>query len=418
MVCSQLWPSPSGWLIRSALFTLAVFPWAACTSAAAPQGDSDRFAEARREMVRRYLIPESIDNRRILQAMLKVPRHLFVPVPHRNRAYLDMGLPIGHGQTISSPFIVAYMTQALDPQPTDRVLEIGTGSGYQAAVLAELVAEVYTIEIVEPLATSAQRRLKQLGYRNVHVKAGDGYLGWPEHAPFDKIIVTCSPENVPRPLVEQLREGGRMIIPLGTRYQQVFHLFEKRNGQLTAKKLLPTLFVPMTGEAEKQRRVQPDPLHPRLVNGSFELDENDDGYPDGWHYQRQTELRSGDAPEGVRYVRLHCEDADRTAQLLQGFPVDGRRIGSLRLRFAARVDGFRSARGQPQGGVLLLFYDRIRKPAAELVAHYWLDTDGWERFSRTVRVPPSAREAIIWIGIKSATGTVDLDAVRLEPLLR
>ncbi|RMG41694.1 MAG: protein-L-isoaspartate(D-aspartate) O-methyltransferase [Planctomycetota bacterium] len=404
------------WTTR--LLTIAALSVAAGFAGGAARSESDRFVQARREMVERYLIPEGIDNRRVLQAMLKVPRHLFVPVPHRQRAYFDMGLPIGYGQTISSPFIVAYMTQALDPQPTDRVLEIGTGSGYQAAVLAELVAEVYSVEIVEPLAKSAERRLKELGYRNAHVKAGDGYLGWPEHAPFDKIIVTCSPESVPRPLVEQLREGGRMIIPLGTRYQQVFHLLEKKNGRLQDKQLLPTLFVPMTGQAEKQRRVQPDPLHPRLVNGSFENDANGDRHPDGWHYQRQIELRSGDAAEGDRYVRLHCEDPQRTAQLLQGFPVDGRRIGRLRMRFSARVDGFRSTRGKPQGGVLVLFYDRIRKPAGELVAHYWFDTDGWERFSRSVSVPTATREAIIWIGIKSATGTVDLDAISLEPIPR
>src|SRR5581483_9449123 len=149
----------------------------------------------------------------------------------------------GDKQTISPPYIVAYMTELLDPQPDDKVLEIGTGSGYQAAVLSPLVKEVYTIEIVESLGKAAAKRLKDLKYKNVFCKVGDGYLGWPEHAPFDKIIVTCSPENVPKPLVEQLKDGGKMIIPLGERYQQVFHLFEKQNGELKATRLGNTLFV-------------------------------------------------------------------------------------------------------------------------------------------------------------------------------
>src|SRR5262249_48250810 len=153
---------------------------------------------------------------------------LFVSAELRPKAYLDQSLPIGHKQTISPPFIVAYMTETIDPQPTDRVLEIGTGSGYQAAVLANIVKEVYTIEIVEALGKQAAKRLKELGYANVRAKIGDGYKGWPEHAPFDKIIVTCSPEEVPQPLVDQLREGGKMMIPLGERYQQVFYQFEKQ----------------------------------------------------------------------------------------------------------------------------------------------------------------------------------------------
>jgi protein-L-isoaspartate(D-aspartate) O-methyltransferase len=156
-----------------------------------------------------------ITNARVIAAMSKVPRHLLVPEGVRGQAYEDRPLPIGFGQTISQPYIVAFMTERLEVKPTDRVLEIGTGSGYQAAVLAELAAEVYTIEIVQPLAERAAADLKSLGYTNVFVRAGDGYKGWPEAAPFDAIIVTCAPEKVPQPLIGQLKEGGRMIIPLG-----------------------------------------------------------------------------------------------------------------------------------------------------------------------------------------------------------
>jgi protein-L-isoaspartate(D-aspartate) O-methyltransferase len=197
-------------------------------------------------MVERQLRPRGIDDPRTLQAMAKVAREKFIPKELQARAYEDRPLPIGYGQTISQPFIVAFMTQELKPKPTDRVLEIGTGSGYQAAVLAELVAEVYTIEIVKPLAQSAEVRLRELGYKNVHVKAGDGYKGWPEHAPFDAIIVTAAPDHVPQPLVEQLKEGGRMVIPVGGAIVQYLNVLEKRGGAVKQTAAIPVKFVPLT----------------------------------------------------------------------------------------------------------------------------------------------------------------------------
>ena len=192
-----------------------------------------------------------IHEERVLAAMAKVPREEFVPADERAAAYADHPLPIGYDQTISQPYIVAFMTEQLQPKPSDRVLEIGTGSGYQAAVLAELVAEVYTIEIAEPLARNAEATLVRLGYKNVRMKVGDGYKGWPENAPFDAIIVTCAPDRVPRPLTDQLKEGGRMIIPVGDRFAQELYLLEKKNGQLKEGAVLPVRFVPMAGEASK-----------------------------------------------------------------------------------------------------------------------------------------------------------------------
>jgi protein-L-isoaspartate(D-aspartate) O-methyltransferase len=214
--------------------------------------DQDWFASERKSMVQRQLIGlgRDITNTRVLSAMDKVPRHEFVPEELRHRAYEDGPLPIGYDQTISQPYVVAYMTEQLDPQPTDRVLEIGTGSGYQAAILAGLVAEVYTIEIIEPLAKRAEADLTRLGYTNVHVRAGDGYKGWPEAAPFDSIIVTCAPEDVPQPLVEQLKDGGRMIIPIGPIWNQELVLLRKQGGKLDKRAVLPVRFVPMTGEAQ------------------------------------------------------------------------------------------------------------------------------------------------------------------------
>jgi protein-L-isoaspartate(D-aspartate) O-methyltransferase len=178
--------------------------------------------------------------------MASVPRHEFVPASQRSLAYEDGPLPIGHGQTISQPYIVAFMTEALEPKPTDRVLEIGTGSGYQAAVLAGLVAEVFTIEIVAPLALRAKADLKRLGYPNVRVRIGDGYLGWPEAAPFDAVIVTCAPDQVPQALVDQLKMGGRMIVPVGpTGGVQELYLLRKHAKGLETQAVLPVRFVPM-----------------------------------------------------------------------------------------------------------------------------------------------------------------------------
>ena len=198
-------------------------------------------------------MPRGIHDERVLAAMSKVPQEEFVPQDVRAESYTDGPLPIGHGQTISQPFIVAFMTEQLRPSAKDRVLEIGTGSGYQSAVLAELVAEVYTIEIIEPLAKGAEATLARLGYKNVHVKVGDGYKGWPEHAPFDAVIVTCAPDHVPQPLSDQLKEGGRMIIPVGGFGDQELYLLEKKNGQLEQRAVLPVRFVPMAGEAAKPK---------------------------------------------------------------------------------------------------------------------------------------------------------------------
>jgi len=221
--------------------------------------ETDPYALARQRMVAEQLVGpgRGITNARVLSVMGRVPRHEFVPERLRRSAYDDHPLPIGHGQTISQPFIVAFMTEQLDPKPTDRVLEIGTGSGYQAAVLAELVARVYTIEIVEDLARRALADLRRLDYTNVYVRAGGGYQGGPEAAPFDAIIVTCAPERVPRPLVDQLKEGGRMIIPVGTTWNQELVLLRKRAGELEQQAVLPVSFVPMTGEIQGKPKPPP-----------------------------------------------------------------------------------------------------------------------------------------------------------------
>ncbi len=207
----------------------------------------------RKQMVERDIRGRGIKDAIVLGVMSKVPRHLFVDAVYRDRAYEDHPLPIGEGQTISQPYVVALMTEALQLKPGDRVLEIGTGSGYQAAVLAGIVKEVYTIEIRKVLADKAETTLLDLGYRNVKVKYGDGYFGWNEQAPFDAIMITAAANHIPPPLIRQLKEGGRLIVPLGsTIYFQTLTLATKRKGELDVVQICPVAFVPMTGEMQKR----------------------------------------------------------------------------------------------------------------------------------------------------------------------
>ncbi len=220
----------------------------ACSGTQVRQGGGNESVDAaRRRMVEEQLKGRDIRDERVLDAMRRVPRHLFVPTEVRDQAYGDHPLPIGHAQTISQPYIVAFMTEALDVQPTHKVLEIGTGSGYQAAVLAELARDVYTIEIVEPLAETAGKVLSELSYKNIHTRIGNGYAGWPEQAPFDRIMVTAAPPEVPPALIGQLALDGVIAIPVGTGIQELQVLRRTKDG-LTLLKTLPVRFVPMTGK--------------------------------------------------------------------------------------------------------------------------------------------------------------------------
>jgi protein-L-isoaspartate(D-aspartate) O-methyltransferase len=203
------------------------------------------FESARSRMIQEQIQARGIRNALVLESMRSTPRHLFVPEPYRFRAYGDHPLPIGYGQTISQPYIVALMTELLDPRRGDRVLEVGTGSGYQAAVLSRIAKEVYTIEIVPELARNSAAVLKQLGYRNVFVREGDGYKGWPEKAPFDRIIVTCAPVEVPKALTDQLKAGGKLVAPIGEALQQLVVVEKRRDGSLDRKATIPVRFVPM-----------------------------------------------------------------------------------------------------------------------------------------------------------------------------
>jgi protein-L-isoaspartate(D-aspartate) O-methyltransferase len=387
--------------------------------AQSPAPTEQEYAAKRAKMVAEEIEAAGVKDPRVLKAMQATPRHQFMPAAYRPYAYLDGALPIGDRQTISPPFVVAYMTEQLRPKPTDRVLEIGTGSGYQAAVLSPLVKDVYTIEIVEPLGKRAKRALERLKYDNVHVRVGDGFKGWPKAAPFDKIIVTCSPESVPQPLVDQLREGGEMIIPVGERYQQNLVRMTKRDGKLESEPLQATLFVPMTGAAEDSRQVQPDPLHPTVRNGGFEEVVGKTSDPVGWHYLRQATTVAGSAsepaPQGKRWMRFTNSEPGLISQALQGMAIDGRKVSQIEVSCQVAAKGIAAAAGETPG-VIVNFYDERRAVIDMVELGPWKGTFAWRAEQQTFRVPLAAREAIVRIGLNGATGQLDLDDLELRAM--
>jgi protein-L-isoaspartate(D-aspartate) O-methyltransferase len=244
----------AGWLALALLAALSGSP-----APAAPSEQRDPWAELRNRMVDEQIRSRDVHRRDVLRAMREVPRHLFVPEPQRSQAYDDHPLPIGSGQTISQPYIVALMTTLLDVGPKSKVLEIGTGSGYHAAVLSRVAGEVYTMEIVDDLGRQARQTLERLGYKNVQVRIGDGYKGWPEKAPFDAIVLTAAPPRIPQPLVDQLKPGGRMVLPVGGFWQDLLVVTKQADGSVRTRKVLPVRFVEMTGEVKGRLGLAPTP---------------------------------------------------------------------------------------------------------------------------------------------------------------
>lgn len=350
--------------------------------------------------------------------MKSTPRHEFVPADSRRSAYRDTALPIGHGQTISSPYIVARMTEQLDPKPTDRVLEIGTGSGYQAAVLSPLVKEVFSIEIVPQLGTRAAETLKRLDYKNVTVRVGDGYQGWPEHAPFDKIVVTCSPENIPKALAEQLVEGGHLVIPVGERYQQVLYRFTKTKGKLQKQPIESTFFVPMTGTAESKRVKQVNDANPHLVNGGFE-DKTVKGDPQGWFYVRNGQIvDDAKAPQGVRCLKINRAKTER-ALALQPIGVDASQVASLEIAFSSKGQGIKKELFALQSSQLVIeFYDEDRNICGDWSVEVPAGSFDWSSVEQVVEVPKYAKLAMVELGLFGASGTIYFDNVRVNSMSR
>jgi protein-L-isoaspartate(D-aspartate) O-methyltransferase len=386
---------------------------------------TDPYWEARQQMVEKWIAGAGVTDTRVLNSIRNTLRHEFMPEAMRQHAYLDMAVPIGDSQTISSPFTVALMTETIRPCETDRVLEIGTGSGYQAAVLSPLVEHVYSVEIMPCLSRQASATLLRLKYDNVSTRVADGFEGWPDAGPFDKIVVTCSPESVPEPLVKQLREGGTLIIPVGQRYQQTLFRMVKINGQLVQQELRPTLFVPMTGEAEDGRQIFPDAANPILVNGDFESGKrpllgtlNADQVP-GWYYGRQVSLVDGNEREpaavGNSFARFINQTPGLSSHLLQGVCVDGRLVRRMALSGWCRTSGVTPGPDVDAAPMISMsLYDESRTE----LAVFWLgpfgQNPGWQAQKTVFDVPSTSREAILRIGLFGATGTADFDGIQLS----
>ena len=384
----------------------------------AQQADAkDPYAVERERLIRNVLIPGGIRDPRVLDSVAKTLRHEFVPPNYVRQAYLDIAIPIGESQTISSPFIVSLMTEALQTKATDKVLEIGTGSGYQAAILSPLVQDVYTIEIVEDLGQRTTELLDRLGYKNVHCRIGDGFKGWPEEAPFDKIIVTCSPADVPKPLVEQLKEGGLMVIPVGERYQQMLYLMRKKGDKLEKEALTPTLFVPMTGDAEKTRTVQPDPKHPALANTGFEELLIREFHIPGWYYQFGCkQVEDSQAPQGKYVVEFHGTDPQLPSMLLQGVAIDGRAVKKIKLGAWVKLEKVKVGPDKEKSpSVAIQWFDNNRKRIGYNYVGGFKGTHKWKFEEKVFSVPVEAREAIVSIGMFGSEGTAWFDGIVLEP---
>ena len=377
-----------------------------------------QFTAARLEMVENAVVAAGIEDERVIQSLRDTRRHEFVPRNVRHQAYLDAGIPIGEKQTISSPFIVAYMTQSLDPQVTDKVLEIGTGSGYQAAVLSPLVAKVYSIEIVRSLGERAERTLKKLNYENVHTKVGDGFKGWPDAAPFDKIIVTCSPEDIPQPLVDQLVEGGLIIVPMGERHQQTLFLMRKRDGKMEREALRPTLFVPMTGRAEDAREVLPDGSNPTLLNSDFEEGMDDNGFVNGWYYQRKLELVEDKlSPGGNFHIKFSNDVPGQHAHVMQGVAIDGRLVSKLRIGGSFKSeDVVAGPHRNDLPAIVLTFYNNNREELGSQYFGPFEGTQAWKNYDREIRVPVGCREVILRVGLFGATGSASFDNIIIKKI--
>jgi len=394
---------------RCLLFIVVLATAVPCAAQSARQ-----WAAARSIMVESEVASAGIKSPAILAVMRSVPRHEFVPADVRRYAYMDMALPIGEHQTISPPFVVAWMTQKLDPKPTDRVLEIGTGSGYQAAVLSGLVKSVYTIEIIKPLGERARQTFHRLGYKNVESKVGDGYQGWAEQAPFDKIIVTCSPDKVPEPLVQQLCEGGRIVVPLGERYQQTLCSMVKQDGKLVVEFSEPTFFVPMTGQAESLRADHSELPLTALTNGDFEslLDDNK---PTGWYYVRQAAIEPGGPDTSSRHcIAFTNRVVGRSSQALQAIGVDGRRVSDVAVELWVKArDVVPAAEDEHGSSVLVSFFDENRVPVGQETLGSWRGTFDWQRRSAHLKVPPAARVAIVAVGLLGATGELSCDQISI-----
>lgn len=394
------------------LLCCSVFP-----SVAWAQPGLEAFKVAREKMVREELTAQGIKNDRVLRAMGQVPREQFLPLTKRKFAYLDMPIPIGEAQYMPPPLRTADLLEQIDPQPSDKVLVVGTGSGYGPGVLSRIVREVYAIEIVPELAREAAATFQRLKYSNITSKQGDGFAGWAEHAPYDKMLVECAPESVPPPLVEQLKEGGVLVIPVGEHFQQTLFKYRKQNGKLTVEQSRPTLFLPMIGKAKFLQTTDTAAQEPQILNPSFETEfEGDKNLPANWYFVKQAQvIEYPTAPNGKRVLWFKNETPGHASIAIQGFACDGRKVKLLTITLNVKVKSVIRGQNLEQLPRLEIMYlnENNRAIHHDFIGPWFLTGDWTEQQAR-FQVPPQARAALIRIGLLGATGEAWFDNLRMK----
>lgn len=375
-----------------------------------------------RKMVEREILPQhEWEDPIVLSAIMRTARDRFVPASYKKTAFRDLAVPLGRSRYQQAPSLLAYMTEELDVRPDEKVLHIGTGSGYYTAVLSLLAKEVYTVELDETLGNRASQTFEKLAYTNIYTKIADGYDGWEEHAPFDRIVFTCSPETVPEPLVKQLREGGVMIVPLGEPFRQVLYRCKKKGEELQKEFLLPYPFELMEGEAQSRRQTKPDPERPELSNGHFERF-HENGEPYGWFSMTNAIVREvPDAPEGRHFLKLEVNsfssDEARFARAEQSFALEGKNVSRLHLEAFLRGDRLEtlSARNvRASASMILLCYDESDR----LLQRYDLapvsGSFDWKAFQCEISVPKKTKKATLILTLSDRTGTLEFDALSVR----
>jgi protein-L-isoaspartate(D-aspartate) O-methyltransferase len=395
---------------------MAVFSLASQQPASAQSGLRE-LLEARRLMVQEEIAAQGIENERLLEAMREVPREQFLPLSRRNLAYINVAITYGDGQIVLPPLVTAHLIEQLNPQKNDKVLVIGPGSGYSTALLSRMAREVYAVEIDPAVAKMAEETLARLKYTNVKLRVGDGFEGWKEHAPYQRIIVECSPDSVPKALVEQLAEGGMLLVPTGDEFDQTMHLCKKENGKLTTLSLWPTLLLPMKGKAEELRSQSEMPRDPSILNGGFEeLVPKTKDIPAHWAYVRQGRAIADEfCPEGKNSLAFVNITAGAAATALQAFPVDGKKVSEL--SFACKVWGKDIRPGQNRQQlprVEVRFFDEKRRLVGGDWMGGWHLTFDWLGKEHVFSVPRTAKFAVLRIGLGGATGEIRFDDLRLE----
>ncbi|MGV3606304.1 MAG: protein-L-isoaspartate O-methyltransferase [Planctomycetaceae bacterium] len=381
------------------------------------QPGNQALASARQRMVREEIEAQGIKNAALLDAMREVPRDQFIPTHRRNVAYLNVAITYGDGHVVLPPLVIAHAIEQLDPKLNDKVLVIGTGTGYSTALLSRMSKEVFSIEIDRATALTAEETLRRLKYSNIQLKVGDGFEGWKEHAPFQKIIVECSPDTVPPALIEQLDEGGSLLIPVGDDYDQTMYLMKKVNGQLETVSMWPTLLVPMKGRAEELRSSSSEkPRPPSINNGGFEeIVPGSDNLPAHWTYVRQAKVIEGERfPEGNRALQFLNDTPGHLSTAIQAFPVDGKSVSEITLSFRVWGKEIRPGLTRQQLPRLeVRFFDEKRRPCGGDWVGGWFLTFDWVQKTRRFSVPRQAKFAIVQIGLDGATGEIRFDDLRI-----